>query len=55
MQESNILGAKGPRKMHVLLPRVYETGTREEVRPKTDEEVSRRCVQCGRMLEGTVL
>ena len=43
--ESNILGAKGPRKMHVLLPRVHENGDREEVRPTGDEEEGLRTIQ----------
>jgi len=43
--ESNILGAKGPRKMHVLLPKVYENDQREEVRPSTEEEDGLRLLQ----------
>jgi len=43
--ESNILGAKGPRKMHVLLPKVYEDDTREEIRPSAEDEDGLRNVQ----------
>jgi len=43
--ESNILGAKGPRKMHVLLPKVYESGEHEEVRPKTQDASGLREIQ----------
>jgi len=39
--ESNILGAKGPRKMHVIVPTVYENGQREECRPVGEEDALR--------------
>lgn len=43
--ESNILGAKGPRKMHVLLPKVHEDDSREEIRPANEEEDGLRKTQ----------
>jgi tubby-related protein 1 len=43
--ESNILGAKGPRKMHVILPKVYENDQQEQVRPEVVDENGLRLLQ----------